>query len=75
MPTMLVGNKCDQQEENRKVDKHLVVACAEEYSIPFLTTSAKAGMGILFCFHALIRSVSMQCTPVATSFYANDINH
>lgn len=39
-PTMLIGNKCDQFGEDRKVNKRLAVACAEQYGIPFLTTSA-----------------------------------
>ncbi len=56
-PTILVGNKCDKSEEDRKVNNCLGEACAEQYGIPFFTTSAKTGERIFYCFQKLIQYI------------------
>lgn len=57
VPIMLIGNKCDKLEKEKEVNNHLGEVCAEQYGIPFFTTSAKTGERILYCFHTLVRSI------------------
>ena len=41
-----MGNKCDESENQRKIDKSEGQNLADSYNIPFLETSAKDNINI-----------------------------
>src|SRR5690554_5439809 len=56
LPMVLVGNKCDL-EEDRQVTKEEGEELAKEWGIPFFETSAKYRINIEECFFELVRMV------------------
>ncbi|KAL4479277.1 hypothetical protein ABPG72_011489 [Tetrahymena utriculariae] len=53
----LVGNKCDESENQRKVDKAEGQALANEYKIPFFESSAKDNINITQLFEETARQI------------------
>ena len=52
---ILVGNKCDESENQRKVDKAEGQSLANEFNVPFFETSAKDNLYINELFEETAR--------------------
>ena len=50
---ILLANKCDIQEEERKVSKEEGEKLAAHYQLPFFETSAKANINVIPAFNKL----------------------
>ena len=59
---MLVGNKCDLEEE-RKVTYEEASGMAKEWGCPFLETSAKSGINDKECFFEVVREIRKRDRP------------
>ena len=53
---ILVGNKCDLEEE-RKVTRDEIKNFAEEHNLPYIESSAKTGINITECFYQVARAI------------------
>ena len=70
MCKVLVGNKCDL-EENRQVITEEGKRLAEEYGIPFLETSAKDNINVEDAFMKITRIVIPTLGPAAPKIQLN----
>ena len=57
LPVILVGNKCDISDEERKVSIEEGQGKADEFKIPFFETSCKDGININEVFEKLIEDI------------------
>ena len=64
-PMVLVGNKCDLEEE-REVGKELIDAYGRELGCPVVETSAKTRENLDMCFEQIVRVFIEQTEPCYT---------
>jgi len=63
IPMILVGNKCDLEDEQREVSKEEAQAYAKSFGIPFMETSAKRRINVDEAFHELVREIRKSKQP------------
>ena len=56
LPFVIVGNKCDL-EDQRQVPRSEGEQWAAKYGFPFFEASAKTNLNVADCFHTLVRRV------------------
>ncbi|XP_065319788.1 ras-like protein 2 isoform X1 [Gordionus sp. m RMFG-2023] len=56
-PMILVGNKCDIQQQFRKVDNKEAQNLGDQMNIPYIETSAKLGINVDLAYHNLVRAI------------------
>ena len=65
VPLVLVGNKCDLEDE-RVIDKEEAETRARAWGCEFLECSAKTNINVESAFHEVIRQVKKSEAPQAT---------
>eukprot|EP00475_Leptophrys_vorax_P035975 TRINITY_DN5_c1_g1_i1.p1 TRINITY_DN5_c1_g1~~TRINITY_DN5_c1_g1_i1.p1 ORF type:complete len:193 (-),score=45.10 TRINITY_DN5_c1_g1_i1:57-635(-) len=57
VPMVLVGNKCDLPDNERKISKQEGELLAAKWNVPFFETSAKKKVNNVECFYQVVREI------------------
>jgi GTPase KRas protein len=57
VPIVLVGNKCDLPDNERKISKQEGELLAAKWNVPFFETSAKKKVNNVECFYQVVREI------------------
>ena len=66
VPVVLVGNKCDLEDEKRQVAREQGEELARQLNCPFFETSAKENICIDDIFSEIVRKLNAQHLPSAS---------